>query len=118
MYLGVATWCKACVAEIPELRELRSVLSPDQLAMIGVPFDKRETPAQMQRWVERYKPPYELAKLTEDELDAFTAVVKSELWQTGRLPLSVVTDADGRVLLARWGVPTLSQLRGLQLLLE
>ncbi|MHC4989631.1 MAG: redoxin domain-containing protein, partial [Planctomycetota bacterium] len=111
---GVATWCTACVAEIPELRVLRATLGPDELAMIGVPFDPNETPSKLRRWVERHNPPYEMAELTEAELEGFTAVVKSELRQTGRLPLSVVTDADGHVLLARWGIPTLSELRSLQ----
>ncbi len=114
MYLGVATWCAACIVEIPELRALREAMSSDELAMIGVPFDPRESPAKLRTWVERFSPPYVLADLTESELQGFTDIVKSELRRVGRLPLSVVTDSDGNVLLARWGIPTLSELRALQ----
>ena len=33
-------------------------------------------PAKLDRWVKRFKPPYELAELSEAELDDFTSVVK------------------------------------------
>jgi hypothetical protein len=114
LYLGVATWCVTCAAEIPELRVLRAAMKPDELAMVGVPIDPRETPEQLQAWVGRYDPPYEMAEPSSVALEDFKAVVKSELRQTERLPLSIVTDTEGHVLLARWGIPTLSELRALR----
>ena len=44
----------------------------------------------------------------------FKAVVKSELRQADRLPYALVTDASGDVLLATWGLPSISELRQLQ----
>ena len=38
------------------------------------------------------------------------AAIEADLRQVGQVPAAIVTDAAGKVLLARWGLPTVSDL--------
>ena len=52
-------------------------------------------------------------ELPESELSKMEEVLLSELRDSGRVPASIITDSEGRVLLSRWGIPTVSEVRKL-----
>ena len=113
LYTTMATWCVACLEEMPEFRHLRAAFSQDELAMYGLPIDPEDDEATLQSWFEDKKPPYDLLiGLPEPEVTRVNEIVMSELRFDG-VPAAIVTDASGRVVLARWGVPTVSALRKL-----
>ena len=113
LYTTMATWCVTCVEEMPEFRHLRAAFSQDELAMYGLPIDPEDDEATLQGWFEDKQPPYELLiGLPEPEVARANEIVMSELRFDG-VPAAIVTDASGRVVLARWGVPSVSDLRKL-----
>ena len=113
LYTTMATWCVACVEEMPEFRQLRAAFSQDELAMYGLPIDPEDDEVMLQGWFEDKKPPYDLLiGLPEPEVARVNEIVMSELRFDG-VPAAIVTDASGRVVLARWGVPSVSDLRKL-----
>lgn len=113
LYTTVATWCVACVEELPEFHQLRAAFGDHELAMFGVPIDKEEGSELLESWTAERKPPYEvLSGLAAAEVDKVNRVVVSEL-RLDAPPAALVTDSAGRVLLSRWGVPSVSELRKL-----
>ncbi|MEE9180534.1 MAG: ASPIC/UnbV domain-containing protein [Vicinamibacteria bacterium] len=106
----MATWCVACVDEMPEFRALRAAFSPDELAIFGVPVDKEDSESMLEAWESKHRPPYEILKGIEmAEVDKVNAVTATELHSTA-VPATFLTDASGRVLVARWGVPSISDV--------
>ena len=107
----MATWCAPCLDELPSLNLLRATFTSEQLEIFGVPYDSEETPETFGAWVERYQPPYRI--LSELSLEQRDAVIKAALdaLRVEGLPAAIVTDAEGEVLLVRWGPPSVSELR-------
>jgi thiol-disulfide isomerase/thioredoxin len=113
MYTTLATWCQACRKEIPLLIHLRESFRPEQLAIYGIPTDREDSPAKLNAWVSELRPPYEvLTGLTEDQVSSVERVILGEL-KLDAIPASVLTDSDGHVLYAQWGVPPISKVREL-----
>ncbi len=111
LYTTVATWCAPCVDELPSLNLLRDTFSAEELEIYGVPYDPEETSDVFGAWAERYEPPYRiLSELTVEQRDAVIHGALDALRVEG-LPAAVVTDAEGEVLLVRWGPPSVSELR-------
>jgi thiol-disulfide isomerase/thioredoxin len=111
LYTTMATWCEACKRHLPQLEQLRRKVNPEQVAMYAVPVDKSDTSAKLTSYVERYQPAYELLKdLPIDRRDGVQQLVADAL-ETDALPATVVTNADGKVLLITGGLPTTSQIR-------
>ena len=82
--------------------------------MFGVPIDKSDTPEKLKSWSEGFEPSYELLlDLPEAELSNVERVLLAELRDYGRVPATIVTDSSGQVLLSRWGIPTVSEVRSL-----
>ena len=121
LHTTMATWCVACVTEMPEFNHLREVFTENELGLLGLPVDRNDTAELLGRWEERYTPPYDLLiGLPSNEVNKVSQVVLDELRLAGdeAVPAAIVTDGDGRVLLARWGVPTVSTLKRLLSLVE
>jgi thiol-disulfide isomerase/thioredoxin len=109
----MATWCTACKEELPQFRRLRAAFNPQELAIAGVPIDQTETARQIGEWGAAHKPAYGLLTgLSGAQVASVKSVVLERL-NLDAVPAAIVTDRDGNVLLARWGPPTLSQLREL-----
>ncbi len=107
----MATWCVACVEEMPEFRCLRQAFSPQDLAMHAVPVDAEDSAEMLAAWSAKHKPPYEIATgIERSEVDRVNEVTLAEL-RTEAVPATFVVDASGRVLLARWGIPTISVIK-------
>ena len=107
----MATWCVACVEEMPEFSALREHFSEEELTIYAVPVDPEDTEAMLDAWAAKYQPPYEIvAGIDRSEVDQVNAVTLAEL-RAEAVPATFLTDPEGRVLIARWGVPTISDVR-------
>jgi peroxiredoxin len=108
----MATWCLACVAEMPEFNALREALDDRDLTIVGVPVDPNDTTEMLEAWKDRNKPPYEIAAgIDPEQVARVSAVTLAEL-RAEAVPATFLIDSRGRVLMARWGVPTVSDVRG------
>ena len=109
----MATWCVACVEEMPEFNALRAAFGTEELAIHAVPVDAEDTASMLAAWSAKYQPPYEIAVgIERSEVDQVNAVTLTEL-RTDAVPATFLTNANGQVLIARWGVPTISDVRRL-----
>ena len=107
----MATWCVACVTEMPEMNAMREAFSEDELAMYAVPVDAEETVELIEGWAEKHDPPYELLTgIDSSEVDKVNQVILEKL-RADAVPATFLTDNGGRVLIARWGVPSISEVR-------
>ena len=78
-----------------------------------MPEDPKDTPEMLREYLDLHKPAYEmLIGLERSDVEVVLARVLEEMGQEG-LPASVLTDQDGRILLTRFGAPTVSKLRKL-----
>ena len=108
----MATWCLACVAEMPEFRALSEALDDRDLTIVGVPVDPNDTVEMLEAWNARNQPPYEIAAgIDPQQVARVNAVTLAEL-RAEAVPATFLIDSRGRVLMARWGVPTVSDVRG------
>ncbi len=113
LYTTMATWCAACKRHLPQLQQLRGKLAAESLAMYGIPIDEADDAEKLTGYVEQYRPAYELLKdLTTEQRIEVQQLVADAL-KTDALPSTVMTDADGRILLITGGLPTISQIRKL-----
>jgi ASPIC and UnbV/AhpC/TSA family len=109
-----ATWCEACVHDLPLVTALRDTLGGDGVALFGLPIDGGEPPETVAAWTEARRPAYRVvADLTDEERAAVKALARQQLRRDDTLPTSFVTDAHGRLVQAMFGVPTVSDLRRL-----
>lgn len=111
LLVTMATWCEACVDDLPQVALLRETFAEDALGILGIAVDPGDSPDMLRRWVKRHQPVYRLlAELPGEGVERVRRHVLSEL-QRDAVPASIVTDAQGRVLHTGWGVPTVSDLR-------
>jgi peroxiredoxin len=108
----MATWCVACVGEMPEFRALREAFDYRDLTIVAVPVDPEDTAEMLEAWTARYQPPYKIAAgIDPEEIARVKAVTRAEL-RAEAVPATFLIDSRGRGLMARWGVPTVSDVRG------
>lgn len=113
LYTTMATWCVACLSELPQLRRLRSAFSRKELAMVGVPIDPGEGVEKIEAWRVANEPVYELRTDWDlEEIQRVKNLALDEL-KTDAVPASVITDGDGRILWIQWGPPSMSKTREL-----
>ena len=113
LYTTMATWCVSCLKEMPVLKALRSGFTPQELGMFGVPVDPGDTPEKLRTWLDANKPAYDLLiGLAPERAAGVQAMVTGALKAEG-VPATLVTDAEGNVLILQWGPPTASQLHEL-----
>ena len=90
-----ATWCKPCVAEFPDLIELRNELGPRGLRIVGVSVDSRP-PEEVQTFLDRHGVDW------VNVIDSEWNVDHTFGWARG-VPKSMLIDANGRVVVWWWG---------------
>jgi thiol-disulfide isomerase/thioredoxin len=111
LYVGFATWCASCAAEVPRLLRLQSEFGHSQLRVVGVAVDPEDTESKLADWVAKHY--IESSFLISDsaaDRESYLAAVKQVLGRDG-LPTSILTDGNGRILNVQWGVPSVSDLR-------
>ena len=113
MYTSTATWCPSCKASLPQLRTLRDSFTAGELEMSGVPIDPEEGRKKLDAYAAKYQPAYRLRMdLGSEQVASFSATL-AEATGLDALPSTLITNADGRILLAMGGVPTISEVRRL-----
>ena len=112
LIVNMATWCAVCRSEIPHLKRLAEDVA-GELAFYGLPVDPEDTAEKLEKYSTEAEPPYQiLAETTPEQRGRMAAVLKANFGDTP-LPSSVLIDAEGRVLKAFKGTPTLSDVRAL-----
>lgn len=116
VYTTMSTFCASCAKSQPDLHALRSAFGEDKLTLVGIPVAKTDTASRLKTYVEKKNPAYEVQiglppEITQHIRDMVSTVLHANGETT---PASIVTDASGRILATRWGVPTLSELRQLE----
>jgi peroxiredoxin len=111
LYVTTATWCASCLAELKELEQLRGVFTPEELQIIGVPYDDREDDRVFRPWIEAHHPVYSVLTSLDTPQRALTRSMLEEALGSAGLPASILTDQTGRVRLTTWGAPTVSSVR-------
>jgi thiol-disulfide isomerase/thioredoxin len=106
----MATWCPVCRGEIPRLARLGSATA-GRMAFYGLPIDPDDSVEKLAQYQEDVSPPYEiLSSITAAQREAVGQLLETRFGERP-LPATLIIDRAGRVLLARKGTPTLSQLR-------
>ena len=114
VYILMATWCVACRQHQPEINALTEASNADSVQIVGFAIDEEDSLEKLTAYAERYELGYPLmTEMTSADRDLARQIVSAAL-DTDAMPASIVTDASGRVLLTMAGVPTVSQLRKLQ----
>jgi thiol-disulfide isomerase/thioredoxin len=114
MYTTMATWCTICKGELPQLATLRQAFGPEELDMRAVPVDPEDSSEKLARYMDENHPAYRLlTDLGPRDVEAVEDVVEQTTKLKDALPATLVTDSDGMVLLAKGGVPSISDLRKL-----
>ncbi len=114
VFTSMATWCETCREELPQLALLSEQFSRGELSLYAVPTDLKDTREKLEAWRAKHSPDYELL------MDATPAQIKSfkddllVALRRDALPASIVTNAQGQILDAGWGVPTVSRIRRLR----
>ena len=110
---AMSTHCAACKKAQADVALLRETFGPGDVRFFGVGTDLSESEADLRDYAERQQPSYEvLAGLPEEERVAVRRHVL-ETFDDDLTPVTIVTDAGGRVLETLTGVPTVSDLRRL-----
>ena len=113
MYTSTATWCPSCKASLPQLQALRDAFTPEELEMTGVPVDPGEGEEKLDAYAAKYRPAYRLRTDLSPEQAASFSETLARTTGLEALPSTLVTAADGRILLGIPGVPTISEIRSL-----
>jgi hypothetical protein len=116
VYVTMSTSCIACTRALPDLRALRKAFGEEELRLVGIPVNDADSAQALREYAESKEPPYALQiGLPKETVGHVRNVVAARLHADGSsTPASIVTDSTGRILTARWGVPTLSELRRLR----
>lgn len=109
LFTTMATWCPACKRELPRLRRIRNAIPPSLLAMYGIPIDPKDHD-KLDVYEEQEQLPYILLrKLNVTQRRRVVSALRDEA-HTESLPSYMLTLADGQIIEARPGVPTISHL--------
>ncbi len=110
-----ATTCGVCRSELPRAARLARSFGEAELILYGVPVEPADRAAgRFAAWIAEQDPAWRpVGDVTEAEVEVLRAALGVEL-NRPPLPSSVVCDAEGRVLLATPGLPTVSDLQRLR----
>ena len=112
MFSTMATWCGPCRKEVPQLQRLRATFSQTDLAMFGVAIDPEDSAEKLEAWRAQADPPYLFVKAGPAEVETLKEIVITRLGHDA-VPATLIADAQGRVLAAQWGPPSVSRIREL-----
>ena len=109
LYVGTATWCDACARELPLLHRIQARFGA-MLELFAIPMDPRESEQDLQRYTERWHPPYTwIRDAVPETRHRFRRMLK-DVAGSDAFPSYILVDEDGRVIDIGQGVPSLSIL--------
>jgi thiol-disulfide isomerase/thioredoxin len=83
-----ASWCQYCRKELPMLANIQKLVSPDQLQVVAINRDDRDTFIKLSR---------ALAKATPDLIYTFDQGNISKAYDADTIPRTLLIDRDGTV---------------------
>lgn len=112
IFTTTATWCEACLAHLPELRQLAAGCEDGTVALWGIPTDPSDDSAKLAAYLKKWNPPYRLLSPSADEIEQLNTLIAGRLGQdSAPLPSTIIADAAGRIIEIGTGVPSLSRIR-------
>lgn len=90
-----ATWCKPCVASLPEVDALSRTYGPRGLTVVGVSIDGPRNGSRVRPFVSRLKLGYVIGLDEDGSLQ--------QDYRVTAVPTAVLVDRDGRIVLRRQG---------------
>jgi hypothetical protein len=81
--------------------------------MYGLPTDLDDSARKLKAYVRDNNPAYELLISTSPADRVGAMELMKQLTGGEEIPSTIITDQDGKIVLARLGVPTISELRAL-----
>ena len=98
-----ATWCRPCLAEMPDLQRLRDQVGPERFEVVGISMDVAvEGEDQVTPYVERMGVTYPIGLGDQSVQDAFGGMLG--------LPTSLLFDAEGTFIRRFTGAVPVAQL--------
>lgn len=88
-----ATWCEPCLAEMPSLQRLRTLLGTERFEVLGVNY--QEGPARIEAFVKKSGVTFPIVRDTDG------AVARA--WNARVFPSSFIVDSTGRIRYALVG---------------
>lgn len=111
VFTSMATWCVACKKHLVNLHRLRDAVPADQIAMVGVPVDPKDSAAKLATYLEKNAPPYELdTSMSAADRARFKQFMVQAV-RSDALPATLIVRRDGTPVYASMGTPTLSEVR-------
>ncbi|MGB6042259.1 MAG: ASPIC/UnbV domain-containing protein [Pirellulales bacterium] len=109
VYVTTATWCAACKTSLPQIARLRRTFG-DDIQFYGIPVDPEDDAAKLSDYVSQFQPAYQLLMDLDDQDKNSVAKIARKLLGQEALPTVLVTDAQGQLVGAYAGVPSVSWL--------
>lgn len=117
VYITTATWCASCKKNLAQVEALKNHFS-DQLYLYGLPVDPKDNQQKLEIYEETQKTAYKiLSDINIPTRKQVSNLIYSRLGQEV-LPSTIITDKDGQILLIQKGVPSISDIKRLNLLSE
>ena len=113
MVTTMATWCQSCLGELPELEHLRGEFPASDLRMVAIPIDANDTPEVLGEYVETHEPVYELLVNRSPEQVERVNAIQAQVLRGDGTPATFLCDDTGQVVFAKWGAPSVSEIRRL-----
>lgn len=113
VYTTIATWCPSCKKLLPAVQWLHQTMEPEGVDFVATPIDPEDDDAKLAAYAQEHHLPSRLAAIPLDQREHTKTAFARALGADPPLPTTVVTDPQGRILLAKPGVPTVSELRRL-----
>lgn len=83
-----ASWCQYCMKEFPALANIQKLVSPNQLQVVAINQDERDTFVKLSR---------ALAKITPDVIYTRDRGPVGKTYDVKSIPRTVLIDRDGKV---------------------
>jgi len=89
-----ASWCQYCMKEFPVLANIQKLVSPQQLQVVAIDQDDRNTFVQLSR---------ALAKVTPDVIYTRDQGPVGKTYEVKSIPRTLLIDRDGKVAYVHFG---------------
>lgn len=108
---AMATWCETCKSHLPDFALIENELA-DQVKLIAIPVDEKDTKEKLNSYVTKHKVNYQLAEVQNELRQQFTKLAADKLG-SAPMPFAIVVSEHGNILEIMHGIPSLSDLKKL-----
>jgi hypothetical protein len=112
VYTSFATSSPSSIPDLPGLRRLKEVLNSEGIDIIAVTIEESDDNAKLAAFAREWKPTSRLVNVPAGRRREARAAFTQALGQPETAgPVTVITDDSGRILMARSGLPSISEVR-------